>query len=99
MDTSRKRRSELSSAIFLTMDNFFLRLILHLNKRSRSVGYIDDNYIVFDTKKKEHKTGHPNYLFIRLIRVIRVRLRNYRCYLNTNNSNNTNVICFIRVRT
>ena len=43
------------------MDNFFLRLILHLNKRSRSVGYIDDNYIVFDTKKKEHKTGHPIY--------------------------------------
>ena len=59
----------------------------------------DDNYIVFDTQKKKHKTGHPNYLFIRLIRVIRVRLRNYRCYLNTNNSNNTNVICFIRVRT
>ena len=84
------------------MDNFFLRLILHLNKRSRSVGYIDDNYIVFDTKKKEHKTGHPNYLFIRLIRVIRVRLRNYRCYLNTNNTNNMNVIClicFICVRT
>ena len=22
----------------------------------------DDNYIVFDTKKKEHQTGHPSFL-------------------------------------
>ena len=66
------------------------------------INEFDDNYIVFDTKKKEYKIGPPNYLFIRLLRVIRVRFRNYRCYLNTNNTNNTNVIClicFICVRT